>query len=80
MYFRAAACTDALCHIDLYLVCGDLPDLEAGVYHFGPHDFALRRLRSGDYRGTIARATGDKPAVADAPVHIVCTSTYWRNS
>src|SRR6185436_15166895 len=27
MHFRAAACTGALYHIDLYLVCGDLPDL-----------------------------------------------------
>src|SRR5919106_94859 len=49
--FRAAACTGALYHIELYLVCGDLPDLEAGVYHFGPGDFALRRLRQGDYPG-----------------------------
>ena len=45
MYFRAAACTGALYHIDLYLVCGELPGLAAGVYHFGPHDFALRLLR-----------------------------------
>jgi len=46
MYFRAAACTGALYHIDLYLVCGDLPDLPGGVYHFSPHDAALRRLRA----------------------------------
>src|ERR1700730_17376031 len=38
--FRAAACTGALYHIDLYLVCADLPGLPAGVYHFGPHDFS----------------------------------------
>ena len=41
LYFRAAACTGALYHIDLYLVCGDLPGLGAGVYHFGPNDFGL---------------------------------------
>src|SRR5438046_3167907 len=35
MRFRAAACTGALYHIELYVVCGPLPDLEAGVYHFG---------------------------------------------
>ena len=46
--FRAAACTGALYHIELYLVCGDLPELQAGVYHFGPGDFALRCLRQGD--------------------------------
>src|SRR5262245_61593970 len=35
IYFRAAACTGALYHVDVYLVCGALPDLDAGVYHFG---------------------------------------------
>ena len=42
MAFRAAACTGALYHIELYLVCGKLPGLEAGVYHLGVHDMALR--------------------------------------
>lgn len=80
VYFRAAACTGALYHIDLYLVCGDLPGLAAGVYHFGPHDFALRRLRKGDYRGVLVRASGDESAVLHAPATVVCTSTYWRNA
>jgi SagB-type dehydrogenase family enzyme len=80
MYFRAAACTGALYHIELYLVCGDLPDLSAGVYHFGPHDFALRRLREGDYRGVLVEACGGEPSVAQAPAIIVTTSVYWRNS
>jgi SagB-type dehydrogenase family enzyme len=78
--FRAASCTGALYEIDLYLVCGDLPDLEAGVYHFSPHDFSLRRLRRGDYRGVIARATAQESGVVHAPVTIICTGTYWRNA
>jgi len=78
--YRAASCTGALYHIDLYLVCGDLPGLPAGVYHFGVHDFALRRLRAGDYRGLLVQATGAEPALAMAPAAIVCTSTFWRNA
>ena len=78
--FRAAACTGALYHIELYLVCGDLPDLEAGVYHFGVHDFALRQLRAGDYRGAVVRATAAEPSTAAAPAIIVSTATYWRNA
>src|SRR5262245_14337946 len=78
--FRAAACTGALYHIDLYLACGDLPDLAAGVYHFGPHDFALRQLRAGDYRQVLVQASGRESAIANAPVIIVCASTYWRNA
>src|SRR6516165_8287090 len=71
MYFRAASCTGALYEIELYLVCGDLPGVAAGVYHFSPGDFALRLLRSGDYRGVIG---------IQAPVVVVCTGTYWRNA
>lgn len=80
MFFRAAACTGALYHIDLYLACGALPGLEAGVYHFGPHDRALRRLRAGDFRGALVEATGEEPAVAAAPAIVVCASTFWRNT
>src|SRR5574341_811798 len=78
--FRAAACTGALYHIELYLACGDLPGLPAGFYHFGVHDFALRLLRQGDYRPILVQATGAEPSVAAAPAALVCTSTYWRNA
>lgn len=80
MLFRAAACTGALYHIDLYLVCGSLPDLEAGVYHFSPQDFALRRLREGDYRAVVVHASGEETSIAHAPCVIVCASTFWRNA
>ena len=80
VYFRAAPNTGALYHIDLYLICGDLPELAAGVYHFGPHDFALRRLRAGDFRSILVEATGEESAVARAPAIVVSASTYWRNA
>jgi len=79
-HFRAAACTGALYHIDLYIVSSDIDGLDAGVYHFGPHDFSLRKLRNGDYRGVIADATTDEPSISKAPTIIICTSTFWRNS
>ncbi len=78
--FRAAACTGALYHIDLYLVCGDLPGLAAGVYQFDPRDFSLRKLRTGDYRGALARASGEERAIKNAPAVIVSASTFWRNA
>ena len=80
IFYRAAAATGALYEIELYLVCGELPGLPAGVYHFGPGDFALRKLRSGDYRGVIATATGAEPGVSHAPLTIICTGIYWRNA
>ena len=78
--FRAAACTGALYHIELYLVCGDLPGLDAGVYHFDPGESALKRLRNGDYRCALVEATGNEPAVANAPAILVYTDVFWRNA
>ena len=80
IYFRAAACTGALYEIELYVVSGDLPGLNAGVYHFNPADLSLRLLREGNFRGNLAQATAMKPAVVHAPATIICTGTYWRNA
>ena len=80
IYFRAAACTGALYEVELYLACGQLADLDAGLYHFDPLDFALRKLRDGDCRGVLAHATANHPSVEHAPVTLVCTGTYWRNA
>src|SRR5205807_5502475 len=63
-----------------YLVCGALTNLDAGVYHFAPAEFGLRLLRAGDYRRVLLAATGGEPAIAHAPLTIVCTCTYWRNA
>jgi len=78
--FRAYPNTGALHHIDLYVVAGEIPGLSAGVYHFGPHDFALRRLREGDYRAVLVEASGQSPDLVGAAVIIASASTYWRNA
>src|SRR5437870_2410509 len=80
LYFRAAACTGALYEVELYVVCGGLANLDAGVYHFAPAEFGLYKLRAGDYRGVLLEATGGEPAIAHAPLIIVCTCIYWRNA
>jgi SagB-type dehydrogenase family enzyme len=80
IYFRAAACTGALYEIELYVLAGDLPGLDAGLYHFNPADVSLRVLRKGNFRGNLAQATAMEPAVAHAPATIICTGTYWRNA
>lgn len=78
--FRAAACTGALYHIELYVACADRKDLPAGLYHYAAHDHALRPLRQGDVRGALVEASGGFEPLASAPLVIVLTSTFWRNS
>jgi SagB-type dehydrogenase family enzyme len=80
IFFRAASCTGALYEFELYVVCGGLPGLEAGVYHFGPADFSLRRLRAGDFRSVLVHAAANEDSIVHAPLTIVCTGTFWRNA
>jgi hypothetical protein len=54
--------------------------LSAGIYHYSAHNHALYRLRKGDYRAQIVRATSQEPAIAQAPALFVCTDTPWRNA
>jgi len=78
--FRAASSAGGLYPIEVYVVCGDLPDLSAGVYHFSPIDFALRRLREGDYRQALSQAAGGDMMVAAAPVTLICSAVFWRSA
>jgi SagB-type dehydrogenase family enzyme len=79
-YMRAAPATGALYPIELYIVCQDIPGLNAGVYHFCPGDFTLTELRSGDYKAELATAAGDSKNIMTSPITIVFTSIAWRNA
>jgi SagB-type dehydrogenase family enzyme len=77
--FRAAPSAGALYPTELYAVCGPLADLGAGVYHFEPAEFALRRLRGGDFRARLA-ASAAAPAIAGLPLCLVLTGIPWRTT
>ena len=79
-YMRAASATGALYPIELYIVCQDLADLKAGVYHFDPADFRLTQIRTGDYRSELAAAAGDNKSIITSPITIIFTSIAWRNA
>lgn len=74
MLFRAAACTGALYHIDLYLVRAK------GVFHYDPREHALDVLRRHDWRRRLVEASGENKYVASADTIVALTSTYWRNA
>ncbi|MBM2819654.1 MAG: putative nitroreductase [Nitrosarchaeum sp.] len=78
--FRAASCTGALYHIEIYVVCSDIPGLDAGVYHFDPKELKLHILRKGDFRQEIVDATAEEDFVKQAPVMLIFTDVFSRNS
>ncbi len=77
--FRAAPSTGALYQTEAYVVAGDVGGLGAGVYHFNPGDFSLRRLREGDFRGAVALAAADD-TLASLPATVILSAIYWRNT
>jgi len=80
MAFRAAPCTGALYHIELYLACAALEGLPAGLYHYCARDSGFLCLRTGDWRAPLVEAAAAEAATADAPAVLVMTSTFWRNA
>ncbi|TMI24545.1 SagB/ThcOx family dehydrogenase [Candidatus Bathyarchaeota archaeon] len=77
-YMRAASATGALYPIELYVISGRIPGLEAGVYHFNPLHFSLAKLREGDYRAALDDA--GSPDSLSAPLTLAFTSLAWRNA
>src|SRR5438445_3055175 len=77
-YMRAASATGALYPIELYVISGRIPGLEAGVYHFNPLHFSLAKLREGDYRAELDYA--GSPDSLSAPFTFAFTSLAWRNT
>src|SRR2546422_488135 len=69
IHFRAAPSTGALYQTEVYVVGGPIEGLPAGVYHFSPGDFCLRRLREGDFRG--ARSE-EHTSELQSRLHLVC--------
>ena len=47
---------------------------------YGYYFFRDWMIRSGDFRSVLVHATAREDSVVHAPVTIVCTGTYWRNS
>ncbi len=77
VHYRAAASAGALYPTEIYVACGDLDGLRAGVYHFNPLTCTLARLRNGDLRRWIAGAVGDH---ATYPATLVFTTVFWRSA
>jgi SagB-type dehydrogenase family enzyme len=79
-YMRAASATGALYPIELYVVCKEMDGLQEGVYHFSPGEFALTRLRSGDFRPQLSAMAGGNREILSAPVTLALASLAWRNA
>ena len=74
-YCRAAS--SAHSYPDIYVVCGDLDGIDAGVYYFHGLHLRLDRLRSGDFRSALAIAAADG-SIARRAASVVIVGVPWR--
>lgn len=74
-HFRTYASAGALYPNEVYVAAGDVRGLEPGLYHYGPADHDLRRVRDGDVRGALG-LTGEGPGAAA----VVVTGIPWRTA
>ena len=78
-WFRASMSAGNLHPVEVYVVCGDLTGVPAGVHHFAPREFGLTPLREQDARPSLAAAVAD-PDLARVPAGLVLTGIPWRTA
>lgn len=57
-YFRTTMSAGNLHPVELYVVCGAVGDVPAGVHHYDPLGHALTQLRTGEFDGLAVILTG----------------------
>ena len=77
---RAYPSAGALYPLDIYLVAGNVTDLEPGIYRYEwrKHDVVL--LRSGDLRADLAKAALSQGMIQDAPFTIVVMAEHAKTA
>jgi SagB-type dehydrogenase family enzyme len=77
---RTAPSAGGLYPLELYVVAGDVSDLEPGVYHYQPVAHALALGAPGDHRADLGAAALGQECVARAPAIIAVTAVYARTT
>jgi SagB-type dehydrogenase family enzyme len=77
---RAAPSAGALYPLEIYLACGDVTGLPAGMYHYLPADHALERVTDRDVREPLFQNALHQSPVRDAPAVIVIAADSGRTT
>jgi SagB-type dehydrogenase family enzyme len=77
---RTSPSAGALYPLELYVVAGDVPGLEAGIYRYVPAGHRLVRHADGDARDAVARAALQQSWLADAPAILVLAGVTERTA
>jgi SagB-type dehydrogenase family enzyme len=78
--YRTAPSAGATFPLETFLVAGEVEELQAGIYHYRPHNHQLRLITSEDLRQELYRAALKQESVLHAPASIVLTADYDRTT
>lgn len=76
--FRTAPSAGGLYPLEVFLVAGDVTDLEPGIYRYKPDGHELHLIHEGDHRQELSHAALGQSAIQDAPAVIVIAAVYER--
>ena len=77
---RTSPSAGALYPLEIYLVSGQVSEIEAGIYRYRPGSHKLSRVTIGDIRKELAQASLRQNAIAKAPATIALFAVFERTS
>ncbi|PIQ88454.1 MAG: nitroreductase [Candidatus Omnitrophica bacterium CG11_big_fil_rev_8_21_14_0_20_42_13] len=77
---RAAPSAGALYPIELYLVVGNVAQLEPGIYHYSPKYHNLSLIKRGDFGDKITQAVMNQPSMKNAAVVFIFSAIPARTT
>ncbi|MGC8816691.1 MAG: SagB/ThcOx family dehydrogenase [Candidatus Hadarchaeum sp.] len=78
--FRTAPSAGGLYPLEVYLVAGDVENLEAGIYKYRPQGHEMVKIQSGDHRDELCAAALGQAWVKAAAANIVIVGVYERTT
>ena len=77
---RTAPSAGALYPLEVYLVVGEVPGVDKGIYRYRPLGHEIARMVSGDQRSRLAAAALEQYWLAEAAVMLVVSAVYERTT
>lgn len=77
---RTAPSAGALYPLEIYIVVGDVENLDEGIYKYEPHEHRLVKTLNGERRAELTKAALDQVWVKEAAIDIVITAVYERTT
>lgn len=78
--YRTVPSAGALYPLEVYVVVGNVENLEEGVYKYKPHEHELVKVLDGDKRAELATAALGQTWVKEGAINIVITAVYERTT